>query len=132
MTIEQAMEATLGGSASIVAKVATRIYFGGPPAKTAKPYLVHGPVSLPRLQAGNARLPFSRPRWEVACWGLTAEETLEIGRLVRDLFEGFLGVMGGVGGVIVKSVVYEDSRLYQDASSSLWNCPVELFVMHEG
>jgi hypothetical protein len=131
VTIEQAVAAALAADSGIVAKVSTRIYFAGPPQKTMKPYLVHHPVSLPRMRAGNAVLAFSRPRWEIACWALSAEEALELARLVRDLFEGYLGVLGGAGGVTVKSIVYEDSRLYQDLSSDLWNCPVELFITHE-
>ncbi len=131
MTIETAVKAKLEGDSGIVALVSTRIYFAEPPPKTAKPYLVHQPVSLPRLQGGNAKLPFSRPRWQIACWALDAEGALALARLVRNLFEGFLGVMGGAGGVAVKAVVYEDARLYQDTSSGLWNCPVELFIAHE-
>jgi hypothetical protein len=128
--IEQGVETALKADAGILARVAQRIFFMQAPEQASSPYLVHRPVSGPRLRAGNAVLAFFRPRWEVACWAVRADDAQEIARLVRDLFDGYAGTLGGVGGVVVKSAVYEETRIYQDPSNLLWNCPVEIFFFH--
>jgi hypothetical protein len=106
-----------------VAKYAGQEVYYGKSTSTSKCYIVFYLISDP---PENRRLGIPSPRYQFSCFADSPEKAHALGLAVFKALDGFMGIMGGAGGLSVKQTIYMGGLVdYQDTSSGLFYCYVD-------
>jgi len=109
MTIKEALGTYLQGYAALTALVGTRVYPGAFPQGTAMPAVTFSQISNPTIpHTGGSDGALQRPRFQITCWGDNYDDPDIVAQVVRTALTDYSGTMGGVGGVDVARVLYDN------------------------
>jgi hypothetical protein len=122
MTPHEAIRTHLRNDPSVSKYAGQDVYYCKSNA-TNKTYIVFYLISDP---PENRRLGIPSPRYQFSCFAESPEKAHVLGLAVFKALDGFMGTMGGAGGLPVKQSIYMGGLVdYQDTSSGLFYCYVD-------
>ena len=135
MDIEAALYTYLSTYAGLVALISTRIYPGGITQEAANLAAVSYSLidSIP-VHLGGADAAIYRPRFQFSCWGTSYANARAVAAQVKLALQDYTGVIGGVGGVTIQRIFYEDSNdLYEPVADGVRRCgrALDFIIWHE-
>lgn len=118
MTIEEAIRTYLGGVSAVTALVGSgtsaRIYPQVLPQSPTYPAVVYFVVSNPVVESHGGNSALAHPRFQIDCWSPDYIQAKTVAMEIRRALQGFKGLMGGVGGVEVDAINFEDGSAGRD------------------
>lgn len=132
MTIREAIFKHLSTHGDLAPLVGTRIYPMHLPQKPTYPAIVIALVESNREhdQAGFAGL--TTDRFEITAAANTPADAARVAAMVRLVFDGYQGTMGGEGGVEVDAVFHDGARELYDDELQVYGVSQDFRVMHAG
>lgn len=110
MEIEEAITYHLENAAAVAAIAGDRIYPNIIPQDVSKPAIAYQIITRQSLMAHDGPVGYAWPRVQITAHGPGYEEVVDLIREVKIAFDGFAGLMGGVGGVTVEGCFVKDIR----------------------
>lgn len=131
MNIEQALVAELLDTAAVTALVSDRIDPGIRPEGSAFPSISLRRISGPVEYTLASQAPRASPRFQIDCWGSTYSSAKDVADTVRSALKTFSGTMGGVSGVNVIAIWFENEiDLYED-ESKVHHVAMDIRMLHD-
>jgi hypothetical protein len=107
-----------------------RIYFVVAPQEVAKPYIVITKIDSPRDHSHDGGTGLANPRFQLSVFSTTYGEAKSIAAAIQAVLQGYVGMMGGAGGVDVFNSVYEDETDLDPGEMGLFGVAVDYKFWH--
>jgi hypothetical protein len=130
MLIETALMTDLLAQTAITALVSTRTHFGVAPQEVAKPYMVLNKISGVRIHSHETTSHLAHPRFQFSIFGTTYSSVKAVAAALQTALQGYTGTMGGVGGVVVQSCIYEDETDLDPGDQGLFGVACDYIIWH--
>jgi len=78
----------------------------------------------------NKRLGMPSPRYQVDCYSPDYTIAKRMADLTYNAFDGFFGIMGGNGGILVEQATYQDTEYDYEQDTKLHHFWVDVVVMY--
>ena len=111
MNLEESLCAHLKAYAGLAALVSTRVYPLQLPQSSTLPTVVYRRIDGPRVEMFGAASAFQTPRFQVDAWGATYASAKGAAAQVQAALGGFMGLLGGAGGVNCTALLVNDVDL---------------------
>lgn len=131
MQIESAIIAYLKANSNVTAKVSARIHLVRAPQNVEQPYIVVSKISAQRVSSHDGGSGLALARFQFSCFGKYYKDVKETTAALQSALEGYSGTIGGVGGVNVNGVFYEDETDLDEPDSNLFHTAVDYRFIHE-
>ena len=110
MVIEEAVVYHAQNDGDVAAIIETRIYPNVIPQDASLPALAYQVISRPGLMAHDGPPGYAWPRFQFTAQADDFDQVVDLMNKLRIAFDGFKGLMGGVGGVMVEGAFVKDVR----------------------
>lgn len=129
MRIEEALRAHLVADAGVAAIAAQRVYQLTLPQRPTLPAVVFQRIATPRINDMDGPTGLAHPTFQINCHASSMAQASNLADAVRRALDGFAGIMGGVGGVVVQAVHVDGERNGWEDGAELSGVPtVEIDV----
>lgn len=130
MTINEALYGYLSGYAGLVALIATRAYSLVAPQNVTKPYVRFQRIDTPREYSHQGYSGLAHPRFQFSVFAETPESAKAVVDQVRTALQGYVGTMGGSGGVTVQAAMVVDERDNYEPDTKLYREDIDVILWH--
>lgn len=118
MVIEEAVVYHAQNDGDVAAIIGSRIYPNVIPQDASLPALAYQVISRPGLMAHDGPPGYAWPRFQFTAQADDFDQVVDLMNKLRIAFDGFSGLMGGVGGVQIEGAFVKQIRDdYQFATS---------------
>jgi hypothetical protein len=130
MVIEEAVVYHAQNDGDVAAIIATRIYPNVIPQDADLPALAYQVISRPGLMAHDGPPGYAWPRFQFTAQADDYDQVVDLMNKLRVAFDGFKGLMGGVGGVQVEGAFVKDVRDDHQFSTSRETRRLDVIIHH--
>lgn len=105
----------------------SQVWAGIAPEGTKGNYQTYSPISDP---PDNKRLGVPNPRYQIDSYSLDYATARRMADLTYTAFDGFGGLMGGTGGIMVECGIYQDARYDYENDTKLHHFMTDVTVLY--
>lgn len=132
MLIEQALMTYLRAQSGVTDLVGDRIHFVQAPQGVTTPYIIVSKIDAPRGHTHDGADGLARPRFQLSIFDEHYGDCKAVAAAVQAALQGYSGTMGGVGGVVVRGVFYDDETdLDPGDNNELFGVAADYIIQHE-
>jgi len=130
MTIEEALYAHLVADSGVAAQIGNRLYPLVIPQDAALPAAAYQRISGPRVLAHDGTLGLADARMQFTSHAETYSDAKALARAIRESVDGYRGVMGGAGGVMVQGCSVENETDSYGPAGEVRTVRLDVFVLY--
>jgi hypothetical protein len=132
MEIETALKTYLLAQNSLTEIIGQRIYYIQAIQSTEKPYIIIERPDDPGVHTSDGPVAVGDTGIIIGCYGTTWISAREVAAVIKAALNGKTGVIGGVGGITVNPIFYEDESSGFDTAVELYYVDLEFTCQTEG
>lgn len=132
MTLEQAIYNYLSGYAGLTALIGTRLYPVTLPQGSTLPAVTYQRVSSVRMRTFGAARLGRVVRVQFTVWAASYASRHAIAEELTTALEGYDGLMGGAGGVVVLAVQGDNELDDYEPTAKAWQAALDFTFTHLG
>jgi hypothetical protein len=132
VTLEQAIFNHLSTYAGLTALIGTRLYPVNLPQGSTLPAVTYQRISSVRMRTFGAARLGRVVRVQFTAWALSYASRHEIAEQLTTALEGYDGLMGGTGGVVVLAVQADNELDDYEPTAKAWQAAMDFTVTHLG
>ncbi len=99
---------------------------------TAKPYMVITKIDDPGTHTQNGPVAVGNPRVQISIFDTTLTKVQAIAAAVKAALDGYVGIIGGAGGIYVSPIFFEDENPGHLTDPSTYYIDQDYFCQTEG
>ena len=130
MIIEQGLMTYLLAQTGITSYVGEQIYYVKADQDATAPYIVVTKVSGVREHSHDGGSHLAHPRFQISVFALKYGTAKTIATAIQTALQGYTGLMGGVSGVTVQAVFYENETDTYEPDTSLFQVITDYIIWH--